>query len=75
MVLKSKPNYIYMIQFDLVYNSCTPNCEGVIRDERGTWLRGFAKSFGQCNAFLTKLWGVFECKGCVRLKLMQTLLK
>jgi hypothetical protein len=38
----------------------TAGCGGIIRNNRGDWLGGFAKHIGTCSAFTTKLWGVLE---------------
>jgi hypothetical protein len=35
-------------------------CGGIFRGSDRQWLRGFAKSIGNCNAFIAKLRGVFE---------------
>lgn len=34
-------------------------CGGLIRDDRGRWLCGFARSLGSCHsAYIAKLWDV-----------------
>lgn len=38
----------------------TAGCKGVIRDDKGAWIRGFEKSMGYCDAFMAELWGVVE---------------
>ncbi|MCI28245.1 ribonuclease H protein [Trifolium medium] len=35
-------------------------CGGIIRNNRGGWLGGFAKHIGSCSAFVAELWGVLE---------------
>jgi ribonuclease HI len=35
-------------------------CGGIIRNNRGDWLGGFAKHIGTCSAFTAELWGVLE---------------
>jgi hypothetical protein len=41
-------------------------CGGLIRNSNGQWLDGFLKNLGRCNAYLAKLWGVYEglCLAC-----------
>lgn len=36
-------------------------CGGLICDSMGSWVCGFFKSLGICNAFVAELWGVLEC--------------
>jgi ribonuclease HI len=38
----------------------TAGCGGIIRNNRGDWLGGFAKHVGVCSAFTAELWGVLE---------------
>lgn len=35
-------------------------CGGVIRNNRGNWIGGFAKHLDSCSAFVIDLWGVFN---------------
>ncbi|KAK7267371.1 hypothetical protein RIF29_20042 [Crotalaria pallida] len=35
-------------------------CGGLIRDEHGVWLGGFAMNLGSCSAFVAELWGVLQ---------------
>lgn len=33
---------------------------GLLRDDSGRWLGGFAKFLGRCNSFMAVLWELFE---------------
>ena len=33
-------------------------CGGVLRDEQGRWIKGFAKKIGIINSFITEMWGL-----------------
>ncbi|CAJ2630505.1 uncharacterized protein LOC123911572 [Trifolium pratense] len=35
-------------------------CGGVLRDQAGTWIMGFAKHVGNATAYIAELWGVYE---------------
>jgi ribonuclease HI len=35
-------------------------CGGILRNNNGEWLGGFAKQLGICSAFMAELWGVLE---------------
>lgn len=35
-------------------------CRGMIRDENGRWISGFAKFLRESNVFMTELWGMYE---------------
>jgi ribonuclease HI len=37
-----------------------------IRGSDGEWMRGFARKFGICSAYVVELWGVFEGLRLVR---------
>lgn len=36
------------------------NCGGVIRDENGSWMRGFSARVGRCSVLEAELWGVLH---------------
>lgn len=33
-------------------------CGGVVRDEHGGWVAGFARHIGSTSSFVTELWGL-----------------
>ena len=33
---------------------------GILRDEEGNWLRGFARRIGIANSFTTELWALYD---------------
>ncbi|GAU38238.1 hypothetical protein TSUD_145930 [Trifolium subterraneum] len=35
-------------------------CGGVVRDNSGKWVCGFAKVLGSCSAYVAELWGIYE---------------
>ena len=35
-------------------------CGGIVRDDQGEWIAGFAKHIGSTNSFTTELWGLRE---------------
>jgi ribonuclease HI len=35
-------------------------CGGVIRDNNGSWIDGFAKALGDTTAYMAELWGIYE---------------
>ena len=35
-------------------------CGGLVRDEQGEWVAGFARHIGSTNSFIAKLWGLRE---------------
>ncbi|KAK7247296.1 hypothetical protein RIF29_42177 [Crotalaria pallida] len=41
-------------------NNGGAGCGGVIRNDDGGWLGGFAVNLGECSAYVTELWGVFH---------------
>ncbi|KAK2360500.1 Polynucleotidyl transferase, ribonuclease H superfamily protein [Trifolium repens] len=41
-------------------NDKTAGCGGVLRDDRGMWLVGFAKALGDTTAYMAELWGIYE---------------
>lgn len=32
-------------------------CGGLVRDDAGTWVKGFGMHLGHCSAFTAELWG------------------
>jgi ribonuclease HI len=38
----------------------TAGCGGVIRDDKGSWIDGFAKALGDTTAYMAELWGIYE---------------
>ena len=38
-------------------NSRIANCGGVVQDEQGRWVRGFARQIGLTTSFVAELWG------------------
>ncbi|GAU46467.1 hypothetical protein TSUD_402340 [Trifolium subterraneum] len=41
-------------------NERVAGCGGIIRNNIGDWIGGFAKHVGSCSAFVAELWGVLE---------------
>ncbi|KAL0000009.1 hypothetical protein SO802_019611 [Lithocarpus litseifolius] len=43
-------------------------CGGVLRDEHGRWLKGFARKIGIANSFVAEMWGLRDglllCSSC-----------
>ena len=39
-------------------NSGITGCGGVVRDEHGRWVRGFARHIGLITSFVAELWGL-----------------
>jgi ribonuclease HI len=35
-------------------------CGGVIRDNKGSWIDGFAKALGDTTGYMAELWGIYE---------------
>jgi ribonuclease HI len=35
-------------------------CGGVLRNDTGVWMEGFAKGLGDATAYMSKLWGIYE---------------
>jgi hypothetical protein len=35
-------------------------CGGVLRNDKGLWLAGFAKALGHTTTYMAELWGVYE---------------
>jgi ribonuclease HI len=35
-------------------------CGGIVRNDTGNWVEGFAKALGDTTAYMAELWGVFE---------------
>jgi ribonuclease HI len=35
-------------------------CGGVLRDDKGSWIDGFAKALGDTTAYMAELWGIHE---------------
>jgi ribonuclease HI len=38
----------------------TAGCGGIVRNNTGAWVEGFAKALGDTTAYMAELWGVFE---------------
>ncbi|KAI5389638.1 hypothetical protein KIW84_075073 [Lathyrus oleraceus] len=36
------------------------SCGGLVRDDEGCWMRGFAKHVGICSSYMAELWGLLE---------------
>jgi ribonuclease HI len=38
----------------------TAGCGGVLRNDNGVWMEGFAKGLGDTTAYMAELWGIYE---------------
>lgn len=41
-----------------IENPRVAGCGGVLRDEQGRWIKGFARKIGITNSFVAEMWGL-----------------